>query len=174
MLHFFSPSITAWLLGCSSLRCHGNPTAQGQVASHQVRQRVSPTQRPHRCVPVPATTRGSAAVAGHLEAPRMPLGPAPHPAQQVALGFPPGGGGEPRAVSGGDSGEDSPLPEVCPRRPHIPDVPPPCPGIICLYPRYEQAFMEQLLWMRHLMYVTSKPHSFAKDLRFLSHHRWWD
>ena len=106
--------------------------------------------------------------------PGCPWDQHPHPAQQVALGFPPGGGGEPRAVSSGDSGEDSPLPKVCPRRPHIPDVPPPCPGIICLYPRYEQAFMEQLLWMRHLMYVTSKPHSFAKDLRFLSHHRWWD
>lgn len=53
----------------------------------------------------------------------MPLGPTPHPAQQVASGFPLGGGGEPRAVSSGDSREDSPLPEVCPRRPHIPDVP---------------------------------------------------
>ena len=119
-------------------------------------------QRTHRCVPMPFTIRGLAAVAGQLEAPRMAPGTS---TQRVASGFPCGGGGEPRAVSSGDSREDSPLPKVCPRRSHIPDVPTALPGHrLSLSPIpagiYGAATMDEALDV----YITSKPHSFAKDL----------
>lgn len=68
-------------------------------------------------------------------------------------------------MSSGDSGEDSPLPKVCPHRPHIPDVPTAFPRhrlSLSLIPAgvYGAATMDEVLDV----YITSKPHSFAKDL----------
>lgn len=72
----------------------------------------------HRCGPMTSTTWGEDALASQLAVPRMPMGPAPLPAQQTASGFP----WEPHAVSSGDPQEDSALTEVCPCRPQIPNV----------------------------------------------------
>lgn len=72
----------------------------------------------HRCGPMTSTTWGEDALASQLEVPRMPMGPAPLPARQTASGFP----WEPQAVSSGGSQEDSPLTEMCPCRPQIPNV----------------------------------------------------
>ena len=93
-----------------------NSPATGCFSSSQATC-ITP-HRTHRCGPMTSTTWGEDALASQLEVPRMPMGPAPLPAQQAASGFP----WEPHAVSSGDSQEDSPLTEVCPCRPQIPNV----------------------------------------------------
>ena len=104
-------------------------------------------------------------MAGQLEAPRMVPRTSTLPCSAGGIRISPGGGGEPRAVSSEDSGEDSPLPKVYPHRPHIPDVPTALPRHhLSLSPIpagiYGAATMDEVLDV----YITSKPHSFAKDL----------
>lgn len=96
-------SITAWLLGCSSLRYHGNQQPSDRlllIKSRNVHPHPPPPQNT-----MPSRTWGPDPLASQLEVSRMQmaLGPAPLPAL-AASGFPQ---------------EESPLNEVCPHRPHI-------------------------------------------------------
>lgn len=70
-------------------------------------KRVSPPENPQMCAHALHNQGLGCRWTVSLEAPRMAPGTS---TQRVASGFP--GGGEPRAVSSGDSREDSPLPKA--------------------------------------------------------------